>query len=294
MPMAQERTKVRLGYTAVADFYPVFVAAEQGYFSKSGLDVEFVLLPLTANVPPGLESDSIQIGGVSPSVFISAIDGGLDHVALAGATIGGRNSTELGLVARAGSGIHTAQDCVGKKIGVAGIGSALHVSFRAWLIYNKVDWRKVVFVEAAFPQQPDLLRGGTVDAVVSAEPFMSRIVDSGVGYIASYYTTALEDDQQKMVYEATRAWTQKNPGAVKAFRQSLAEASAFAQVPANDPAVRAAIGKYIKLPPPVLAKIKLAPPQPVLTAKALESWVVMMQVQDMLKSKIDAKRLLVP
>ena len=292
--MAQGRTKVRLGYTAVADFYPVFVAAEQGYFDKHGLDVDFVLLPLTANVPPGLESDSIQIGGVSPSVFISAVDGGLDHVALSGATLGSSSSTELGLVARAGSGIRTAQDCVGKKIGVAGIGSALHVTFRAWLIHNKVDWRKVTFVEAAFPQQPDLLRGGTVDAVVSAEPFMSRIVDSGVGYIASYYTTFLPDNQQKMVYEATRAWVERNPAAVKAFRESLAEASAFAQAPANDRAVRTALGKYIKLPPPVLAKIRLAPPQPVLAAKDLVFWIEMMQEQDMLRSKPDVKRLLVP
>lgn len=294
MPMAQERAKVRLGYTAVADFYPAFVAAEQGYFAKHGLDVEFMLLPLTANVPPGLESGSIQIGGTSPSVFISAVDGGLDHVAVAGATLGSSSSTELGLVARAGSGIRTAQDCVGKKIGVAGIGSALHVTFRAWLIHNKVDWRKVTFVEAAFPQQPDLLRGGTVDAVVSADPFMSRIVDSGVGYIASYYTTFLPDNQQKMVYEATREWAQTNPAAVKGFRESLAEASAFAKVPGNEPAVRAAIGKYIRLPPPVLAKIKLAPPQPMLTVKDLGFWVEMMQEQGMLKSKPDVKRLLVP
>lgn len=288
---AQQRTTVRLGYTAVADFYPAFVAAEQGGFARRGLDLRFSLLPLTANVPPGLESGSLQIGGVSPSVFLSAVDGGLDHVAVAGATLGSSASTELGLVARTGSGIHTAQDCVGRKIGVAGIGSALHVTFRAWLIHNKADWHKVDFIEAAFPQQPDLLRAGTVDAVVSAEPFMSRIVDSGAGYVAAYYTSFLPDNQQKMFYEATREWAMKNLAAVRAFQDALVEASDFARKPENDPAVRAAIGKYIKLPPPVLAKIRLAPPQARLEPKNLDIWVQMMMEQGMLKSRPDTAKL---
>jgi len=93
--------------------------------------------------------------------------------------------TGYGLVARAGSGIKTAQDCVGKKVGVPGLGAFLHVTFRAWLKDQGVDYRKVSFVEASFPQHGDLLRGGSVDAVVTADPFMNRITDSGAGYVAS-------------------------------------------------------------------------------------------------------------
>ena len=62
---------------------------------------------------------------------------------------------------------------------VPGLGAFLHVTFRAYLKDNGVDYRKVTFVEAAFPQHTDLLRGGSVDAVVSADPFMSRITESG-------------------------------------------------------------------------------------------------------------------
>ena len=31
----------------------------------------------------------------------------------------------------------------------------------------------------------DLLRGGSIDAVVTADPFMSRITDSGAGYVVT-------------------------------------------------------------------------------------------------------------
>ena len=58
-----------------------------------------------------------------------------------------------------------------------------------------VDYKKVNFVEAAFPQHGDLLRGGSLDAVVSADPFMSRILETGMGYVASYYSTFLPDGQ---------------------------------------------------------------------------------------------------
>ena len=134
-----------------------------------------------------------------------------------------------------------------------------------------------------------LVMVSTGDAQESGGPV---IRDSGVGYIASYYTTFLPDRQQKLLYVATSEWVAQHPGVPKAFRDALAEAAAFMKKPENDAEVRAIIGKYIKLPPPVLAKIALAAPEPVLTSKDLEFWVGLMNDQGMLKSKIDVKRLL--
>lgn len=289
---AQARTKILYGYTAVTDFATVFVAAQQGVFDKRGLDVELKLVPLGSALPPALESDSLQIAGPTPPALLSAVEGGLDLVVVAGGTVSSKSSTELALVARTGSGIRTAQDCVGKKIGVPGLGSALHITFRAWLMDNGVDFRKVNFIEAAFPLHADMLRGGTLDAVVTAEPFLSRIVDSGIGYVASYYTTFLPPGQQKLVHAARREWVQKNPAAARAFRDALVQAAAFIKKPENDPAVRDAIGKYIKLPPPVLAKIAISTPDPVVTETQMRQWLDMMNAQGMLKSPIDVKRLL--
>jgi NitT/TauT family transport system substrate-binding protein len=289
---AQVPTKIAFGYTAVTDFASVFVAAEEGYFKKRGVEVELKFIPINSTIPAAIQSDSLQIGGPTPSVFLQSVDGGLDHVVVAGGGVTSQTITGFGLVAKAGSGIKTAQDCVGKKIGVPGLGAFLHVTFRAWLKSQGVDYRKVNFVEASFPQHGDLLRGGSVDAVVSADPFMSRITDSGVGYVASYYSTFLPEGQPTIIHTARRDWVAKNPAAAKAFREALQEAATFMANPKNNDKVRAALGKYIKLPPEVIAKVQISPPGPVVTEKQLTYWVNLMKDQDMLKTSPDVTKLI--
>lgn len=290
---AQAPTKIVFGYTAVTDFASVFVAAEEGYFKKRGVEVELKFIPINSTIPAAIQSDSLQIGGPTPSVFLQAVDGGLDHVVVAGGGVTAKSITGFGLVARAGSGIKTAQDCVGKKIGVPGLGAFLHVTFRAWLKSQGVDFKKVNFVEASFPQQGDLLRGGSVDAVVSADPFMSRITDSGAGYVVSYYSTFLPEGQPTIIHTARRDWVAQNPAAAKAFREALLEAATFMANPKNNDKVRAAIGKFIKLPPEVIAKVQISPPGPVVTEKQLTYWVNLMKEQDMLKTTPDVSKLIV-
>ena len=279
-------TKIVFGYTAVTDFATVFIAVDQGYFKKRGLEVEPKFIPLNSTIPAAIQSDSLQVGGPTPSVYLQAVDGGLDMVILAGGGTTSKTFTGFGLVARAGSGIRTAADCVGKRIGVPGLGAFLHVTFRAWLKQNGVDHKKVAFVEVSFPQHGDLLRGGSIDAVVTADPFMSRIVDSGAGSVASYYGTFLADGNHTIYHVAKREWAQANPAAARGFREALVESAAFMANPKNNDAVRASIGKYIKLPPEVLAKVQISPPGPLVGEKQVDYWVAMMKDQEMLKNPV--------
>ena len=281
---AQGITKIVYGYTAVTDFATVFLGVDEGFFKKRNIEVEPKFIPLNSTIPAAIQADSLQIGGPTPSVFLQAVDGGLDHVVVGGGGMTAPNQTGYGVVARAGTGIRNAQDFVGKKVGVPGLGAFLHVGFRAWLKLNKVDYKKVNFVEAAFPQHGDLLRGGSIDAVVTADPFMARIIDSGAGYVASYYGTFLTPGMPTILHTARRDWVAKNAAAARAFREGIVEAAAFLNKPANESRVRAAIGHYVKVPPEVLARMQISPPAPVITEKQLDYWVGLMKDQEMLKT----------
>ena len=289
---AQSATKITFGFTAVSDFATVFVAKEEGFFAKRQLDVEPKFIPLNPSIPPAIEAESLQMGGPTPSVYLQGVDGGLDHVVITGGGQTAKNMTGVGFVARTGSEIKSPKDAVGKKIGVPGLGAYLHVSFRAWLKANGVDYNKVQFVEAAFPQHADLLRGGSIDAVVTADPFMARILQSNVGYVVSHYTTQLPEGMPTILYTARRDWAQKNTAAVARFREAIAEAASFINDPKNNAKVREHMGKYIKLPPEVLATIQISPPLPLIQEKHLSYWVDVMRDQALLKGPMNVSQLI--
>jgi NitT/TauT family transport system substrate-binding protein len=246
-------------------------------------------------VPPraaaALLSDSVQIGGPTPSVLLQAIDGGLDLVAVAGASSTSEKTFDTaGVVASTASGIKEPKDFVGKKVGAPGIGAFLHVLFVKWLIDNGVDPKQVNFVEVTFPTMLDTLKSGAVDAVVTAEPMMSRIVASGTGTVAGYYLQKLPERRPAIIYSSTRAWADANPDAVKAFRASIEEA---AKIVNDDPEKgRQAIANFTKIPIAVLSKMKLSVSDPVIDQEQLDWWVATMNEQNMLQGKPDTANLI--
>lgn len=278
--MAQ--TPVVFGYTGISDFAAAFVAKDKGFFKKRGVDVELQLITLTSNIPPALQSESIQIGGIAPSTLLMATSSGLDLVTFASASLSDSTAKNPGLLLKAGSEIRTPADFVGKKIGVPGLSGALHVLIRKWFFYKGVDAKKINFIEIPFPQMNDVLKGGNVDAVVVADPFMSRIEQSGVGSVYANLSKDLPDGFSVVVYATTRQWAKKNPVVLKNINDALAEAVEFAL--ANPQATRGIIGKYVKVPPQVLETLPIPKLSTEITANHLSFWVNAMRQQEMFKT----------
>lgn len=183
---AQAQTKITVGYVPIPDLMPLYIAKEQGFFDKRGLDVTLQTIPINPNIPPALQSDSIQIGTVTPSVLMQAADSGLALKVVAGGSVLTADGKTPSILVRKGVEIKSPQDFVGKRVGVAGFGATLHVLFRKWLSDKGVDAKKVNFVEVALPQTLDVMRGGSIDATVPAEPFGTRIVQAGVATPYAY------------------------------------------------------------------------------------------------------------
>lgn len=276
-------TKIVVGYTMVPDFVGAFIAKEQGFFEKRGLDVELQAITLTSNVPAALVSNSIQIGGTTPPVFLQAADSGLDLLGVASGSVYDPTRNLIGIVSRQGSNIKTAQDLVGKKFAVPGLNGTLHVLVRRWLSIKGVDPKQVSFIEVPVPQIPDVLKGGSVDAAVTGEPFIGRIKGSGIGDVIPGFDDEMPAGFSTVVYTATRSWVAANGAALKAFREAIADAVTFANQ--NRAEAYADLGKYFKVPPPVLN----ATPWPQLTSDITEThlrfWIDTMRSQAMLKKQ---------
>jgi len=282
---------IHVGYTATGDFFPLFVAKEEGYFAKRGLDVEPVLVPLNPVIPQALMANSLQIGGATPSIFLQAVAGGIDLVAIAGDTVTGpvvyQNS---GVIARPDSNINRPEDFIGKTVGVPGIGAFMHVLFRHWLASKGVDDDQVTFVEVAFFNMSDALRSRSVDAVLTGQPVLSRIVEAGTGRVAFHYIEDLPPKQSVLLFASMRSWAEKNAAAARAFKAAITEAGQFAR--SNPDRTRAHVAKYIHLSSPLMEKVPIGDIQPDISDAQLAWWVDIMRKNDMVDSPIDVGKLI--
>jgi len=289
---AHAQTKIALGVTSAASWSTAFIAADQGFFAKHNIDAAITILALNPQIPAAIQSGSLQIGGITPAGMMQAIDGDLDLVAVAGGIVTAnkatRQGTGTGLLVRAGFDFKSAQDLVGKKIGVPGIGSGLDVQFRLWLKAQGVDHRKVSFVELAFPQQSDALKAGIVDGAVSIDPFLTRTLDAKTGTLAVDFLQTGDDGILNGVYAATRQWAEANAQAARDFRQALADGYDF-QIAHPDEA-RAIVGKFLKLPPQVVATMTLFTMERDVRGAQLQYWADAMADQGWIKKIADASK----
>ena len=288
---AQAQNKLQIGCTATTDCASAMVAVDEGIFKKHGLDVEMTLIGINSNIPAEILSGSIQIGGPTSTVFLQAVDGGLDLVAVAGATVMNPNSNaNITAFVRNGITIKEPKDFVGKKVGAPGLGAFLHVLFVKWLVEKGVDPKSVNFVEVTFPTMADIIKSGGVDVVLAAEPFITRMTNAGLGTIGARYAAELNRSEPIIFYAASRDWAEKNPEVIKKFRAAIAEAAPIVN---NDREKSAAsIAKFTKQ---TIELVKSSAPnksEPVLKADQLAWWIDIMASQKMLQSKVDLNKVM--
>ncbi|OQW54169.1 MAG: ABC transporter substrate-binding protein [Proteobacteria bacterium SG_bin9] len=292
MPNVAQAQKIQVGCTATSDCASAMIAVDEGIFKKHGLDVEMVLIGINSNIPAAILSNSIQIGGPTSTVFLQAADGGLDLVAVAGASrMSPPTNANITAFVRNGITINSPNDFVGKKVGAPGLGAFLHVLFVKWLVEKGVDPKKVNFVEVTFPTMLDTVKSGSVDAVLTGEPFVTRMLNAGVGQVGVRYAADLNRTEPVIFYATSRDWAQKNAETLKKFRAAVAEGAKI--VNEDREKASTAISKFTKQP---IELVKLNPPnysEPELKPEQLGWWIDIMSSQKMLQSKLDLNKLIV-
>jgi NitT/TauT family transport system substrate-binding protein len=287
---AAAQTKIQIGCTATSDCASAMVAVDEGIFKKYGLEAEMTPIGINSNIPAAILSNSIQIGGPTSTVFLQAVDGGLDLVAIAGASIMNPTSNNaITAFVRNGITIKEPKDFVGKKVGAPGLNAFLHVLFVKWLVEKGVDPRSVNFVEVTFPTMSDIIKSGGVDAVLTAEPFVTRMLNAGLGSVGARYAVELARTDPIIFYAASREWADKNAATIKKFRDAIAESAQI--VNSNREKASASISKFTKQP---LELVTATPPnrsEPVLKPEQLAWWIDVMSSQKMLQSKLDTTKL---
>jgi NitT/TauT family transport system substrate-binding protein len=290
--VALAQSKMTVGYTSLSGVAPIFVAKEQGQFDKRGLNVELLAMRGGNVLVPSLVAGSIQVATLTAPSLVQAIDGGIELVGLTSLSVLSTGMTNTGVLARTGVEIKSAKDFEGKRVAVATIGSISDILFQKWMALKGANPKLVKFVEVSFPQMPDVIKTGNIDAVVIPDPLMTAILKAGSGYVVSYFFGEMPDNTRAMVSAASRAWAAQNARDARAYQDAIAEAATWAN--ANPSETKAIIGKWLKLSPELMAATQIEKMVAELTASDFTWWLGTMNEQGLLRTSIDAGKIISP
>jgi NitT/TauT family transport system substrate-binding protein len=287
---ANAQTKISIGYSPFIDALTAFAAKDKGIFAKHGLDAELILVPLNSNMPAAILSGSVNLGAMSTTVFLQAIDAGLKLQIAQNISMLPNKDAVIAFATRSDVAFEGGKGLEGKRVSVPGIGSSAEVLFQIWVSRNGGDPKKITAVEMASAQAGDAMRAKQIDGAVVVEPFLTRIVQGGIGKIGFRLTDGLPGPVTAISYVGESAWIAKNAPTVAAARAAFLEATEW--VKANPAEARALITTYLKLPKEVVDILPLPMFQDTIADADLRFWLDAMKAQGRLRSAIDTTQLM--
>jgi NitT/TauT family transport system substrate-binding protein len=235
--------KLVIGYASTTPrLMPLWMARDQGFFGKYGIESEPVLLRSGATLVTGMAAGDIQIGRTAGAAVLSAVAAGHDIKMLA--TFSSRNSYDV--VVR--PNIKRAEDLRGKKLAINSVGGGTWIGAMLWLEHFGID-----------PQRDQILLQSVGDQGVQSQALESGIVD--VAFVDSVYSKLLKQKgmnilaesselKQPLVSQSTivpRGFLQQYPEIAEGYLKGEIEGIAFAVAPKNKPAVLKTIMRRLRV-----------------------------------------------
>ncbi|MEQ9403573.1 MAG: ABC transporter substrate-binding protein [Cyclobacteriaceae bacterium] len=225
---SSELTKIKIGYIPIADCGQIFVAQDQEFFKKNGLDVELVKLSGGAKILEALAGGSVDIAFSNVVSVMLANNAGLAFRPITGGPRTDSLHQETGLLVLSESSIDTPNDLKGKKIAVNTKKNIVELFVLEFLEIHGLQETDLEFVEIPFPQMYQVLDSKNIDAAAVFEPFVTFSMQSGnVSNLGDYLIPVLSN-LEISTYNASESWISKNPETVACFQKSIEEASIYA------------------------------------------------------------------
>src|SRR5437870_10540268 len=176
--------KYVVGYaTYTARIVPLWLAQEQGFFTKYGIGVDPVFIRGAPTLVAGMAAGSIHIGRTGGSAILAAVSAGHDFKLLA--AFNTRNTYDL--VVR--PNIKRAEDLRGKTFGVTSIGGTSWMGVLLWLEHLGLDQQRdnirlqVIGDQAA---QVQCVESGLCDAAAVDGVFTRQLKNKGMIVMGDY------------------------------------------------------------------------------------------------------------
>jgi nitrate/nitrite transport system substrate-binding protein len=260
-----EVTKATLGFIALTDAAPLFVAKEKGLFAKYGMpDVE-----VAKQASWGATRDNLVLGGEGNGIDGAHILSPMPYLISAGKVTQNNVPTPMYILARLnlnGQCISVSKEYEDRKIGVDT--APLKVAFdkkkasgksvkaamtfpggthdlwiRYWLAAGGIDPDKdIETIVVPPPQMVANMKVGTMDCFCVCEPWNLQLMHQNIGYTA-ITTGELWNLHPEKSLGLRAAWVDKNPKAAQALLMAVMEAQQWCEKPENREEMSAIMAK---------------------------------------------------
>lgn len=252
---ALETKAAKLGFIALTDAAPLFVADEKGFFKKHGMTEVEVLKQSSW----GTTRDNIVLGSAK-----GGIDGGhiltpMPYLITTGAVTPNNVPVPMNILARlnlGGQGISVGAEYADLKVGTdtTAFGKALAAKrasgkavnaamtfpggthdlwIRYWLAAGGVDPNKDIATIVVPPAQMVAnMKVGSMDTFCVCEPWNRQLINQKIGYTA-ITTSELWMNHPEKAFALRADYVQANPNATQALLKAVMEAQMWCEDPAN-------------------------------------------------------------
>ncbi len=198
----------------------IIIADDQGYFAANGLNVTIKNYPSGAAAVNGMLTGGADIATSTEFVIVGKA---LAHEQInTFATID--KFQQIDIIGRNERGIENASGLKGKTIGVPKK-TAAEFYLGRYLGLHNLSMQDVTLVDVAPMQSPDAFLNGSVDAIVTWQPYIGTIEEQ-IGN-STVIWPAQSDQPAYCCVSSTDNWTSLHPGAIDNFLKSLDQAEKY-------------------------------------------------------------------
>ena len=221
-----EKIRVASSSPSLTARLPHFVAHEEGFFTREGLQVESIVVRNDATILAALAAGEFDYVETGAPPAVAGISKGLPFVIIGGF----RSRLDYMLIGR--KGISSTKDLKGSKIGVTGAGGlseAVAIAAMKKLGYQR-DKDYIVLYVGNSPLRMIALEQGRVDASIFSP--QQQMVLASKGYPMLIDVGRLLSDIPALILSTTREKTKSHPDQVVRFLRAINQAM---NVIKNDP-----------------------------------------------------------
>jgi NitT/TauT family transport system substrate-binding protein len=247
-------TAITVGYVPYSDDDALFLAKENGFFARHGLNVTLTPQANPIAVVSSMVSGQEQFGFITTPVLINVNAKGTSLKCVS--TVDGQQPAApapdaTALVAAKGSGITSIAGLAGKKVATVQLSSLNSLS--VWVLAKQagISPKSIQLIQMPFPQMPAALSQGRVQAAVIVAPFVNTALAQGAT-VLDHPNQVLYPHGTVTCMGALGSYISKNPRIVTAFHAAMNEAVAYAK--AHQAAAKAVLAKYLTGLTPAVAQ----------------------------------------